>query len=84
MKYNSLNNLFSLLLRLSKIKYEREQLIQNATYACLAEIEHFDTHIVEVSFATKFTHDVKNKDDKNNMLEEKDHKLAFFICATMH
>jgi hypothetical protein len=31
-------------------------------------------YIVEVPFATKFTKDVKNKDERNNMLEENEHE----------
>jgi hypothetical protein len=55
MKYNSLNDLFSLACEVeSKNKYEIEQLAQNKTDACLAEIEHRDTYIVDVPFSTNF------------------------------
>jgi hypothetical protein len=37
---------------------------------------------VEVLFATNFTYDVKNKNERNNMLEENEHKLASFSHVT--
>jgi hypothetical protein len=79
MKYNSHNVLFSLACEVeSKSKYGREQLAKNETDACLAEIERLDTHIVEVSFATNFTHDVKNTNGSGNLMEENEHELASF------
>ncbi|KAL5651759.1 hypothetical protein ACJX0J_037217, partial [Zea mays] len=53
-------------------------------FACLAKIEHIDTHIVEVLFATNFTYDVKNKNERNNMLEENEHKLPQTLGDTQH
>jgi len=66
MEYNSLYDLFDLACEIEKqIKYD--------TY--LAEIEHHDTHIVEVPLATNLTHDVESEDEKANTLEENEQDL---------
>jgi hypothetical protein len=61
-KYNSLNDLFSLSCEVErKNKYERHKLAKIKMDACLAEIEHIDTNILEVMFATNFIQDVKTR-----------------------
>jgi hypothetical protein len=84
-KYNSLNDLFSFSCEVErKTKYEIHKLAKIKMDACLAEIEQIDTHILEAIFATNFIQDVKNKDERNNMLNQNDHKLAPFLYMSPH
>ena len=69
MEYNSLSDLFYLACEIEKqIKYD----------TCLAEIEHHDTHIVDVPLATNLTQDVESEDERDNTLEKNDRDLASF------